>query len=141
MRTIRHRITGESGFTLVEVLTVCLIIPIIAGIAIPSFLGQKGKASDAEAKSAVRNAAAAIETFHADTGSYAGATKAALTKIEPSLNEVADADLTVAPNGTVGYTLAVKLGGNEFTITKANGIATRTCTVAGSGGCPAGGRW
>jgi type IV pilus assembly protein PilA len=141
MRTTRARIIDESGFTLVEVLVVCLIVPILAGIAIPSFIGQKDKASDSTAKSAVRNAAVAIETFHADAGTYAGADRAALAKIEPSLNEVADTDMTVTPNDSVGYVLAVKQGENQFTITKASGVATRTCTVAGSGGCPAGGSW
>jgi hypothetical protein len=54
---------------------------------------------------------------------------------------VADADMTVTPNGTVGYTLAVTYKGNQFAITKANGIAGRSCTVPGKGGCPSSGRW
>ena len=68
MRRIRARITDQRGFTLIEVLVVASIIPILAGIAIPSFLGQREKAKDPEAKSAVRNAASAIELFHAETG-------------------------------------------------------------------------
>jgi prepilin-type N-terminal cleavage/methylation domain-containing protein len=143
MRRTRGRMTEERGFTLVEVLVVALIIPVLAGIAIPTFLSQQEKAKDPQAKSAVRNAASAIEAFYTNSGSYAGADKAALEAIEPSLNQVADADLTVAPNGTVGYTLAVKQAstGNEFTITKANGVSTRTCTVSANAGCPSDGRW
>jgi type IV pilus assembly protein PilA len=143
MRTTRARVMNERGFTLVEVLVVTLILPILAGIAIPTFLSQQEKAKDPQAKSAVRNAASAIEAFYASTGTYDGADKAALEAIEPSLSEVADASMTVAPNGIVGYSLAVKQSdtGNEFTITKASGLSTRTCTVAGKGGCPADGKW
>ena len=143
MRKTRARIAQERGFTLVEVLVVTLILPILAGIAIPTFLSQKEKAQDPQAKSAVRNAASAIEAFYASTGSYDGADRTALETIEPSLKEVADGGLTVAPNGTAGYSLAVKQSetGNEFTITKLNGISTRTCTTAGEAGCPPDGNW
>jgi len=143
MRRTRAHITEERGFTLVEVLVVVLIIPILAGIAIPSFLGQREKAHDPQAKSAVRNAAATIELFHTEAGTYAGADGATLREMEPSLEEVADANLTVAPNGTVGYTLAVRQAetGNVFTITKVSGVSSHTCTTAGEAGCPSSGEW
>lgn len=143
MHRIRARMAEQRGFTLVEVLVVALIIPILAGIAIPAFLTQQEKAKDPQAKSAVRNAASAIEAHFASTGSYDGADKAALEVIEPSLNEVADSDMTIAGNGTVGYTLAVRQAetGNVFYITKENGIATRTCTTKANAGCPADGVW
>src|ERR1700758_1846354 len=69
---LRQRSSDEGGFTLIELLVVILIIGILAAIAIPSFLNQKGKANDAAAKSQVKTLQTAIETYATDhNGSYA----------------------------------------------------------------------
>jgi type IV pilus assembly protein PilA len=138
---IRSRLHGEEGFTLIELLVVILIIGILAAIAIPSFLNQKGKANDASAKSDARTAQTAMETYYTDHGTYTGATTAKLQAIEPSLGS----DVSVPTSGTgvpsdTGYAVtATSSNGNRtFTITKAGSAVTRTCHVpsgTNAGGC------
>jgi type IV pilus assembly protein PilA len=60
----------EAGFTLIELLVVIIIIGILAAIAIPIFLNQRKKGWDAQAKSDLRNAATAEETYLTDSGYY-----------------------------------------------------------------------
>jgi type IV pilus assembly protein PilA len=67
---IRERAQEEQGFTLIELLVVILIIGILAAIAIPSFLNQRSKGQDAEAKAAAKTAAEAEETYFTDNQSY-----------------------------------------------------------------------
>jgi type IV pilus assembly protein PilA len=144
LRKLRERIQNEEkGFTLIELLVVVLIIGILAAIAIPAFLGQREKAQDGEAKSAVRNAASAAEAFYTDSQSYDGMTPATLVEIEPTLNDGVGSSLAVTEGDTT-YTLTVTSEtDNTFSITKdaEAGTTQRTCNTDGEAGCPANGSW
>ena len=89
---LRRRAEEEQGFTLIELLVVILIIGILAAIAIPAFLNQRAKAYDAAAKSQVRTAQTAMETYATDNnGAYPASVDTSsatdpLVKVEPSLN-------------------------------------------------------
>ncbi len=147
---LRQRSKDEGGFTLIELLVVILIIGILAAIAIPSFLNQKSKASDAAAKELARTAQTTAETYATDhNGEYTGLTAKELNKAEPSIQLGAGNNnaYIVDPGGVsgvsqTGYTVtATSTNGDTFSIANAGGVVNRTCTVkAGNstGGCPTG---
>lgn len=61
---------NKSGFTLVELLTVILIIGMLAVIALPRFVNTREKAFYAAMRSDLRNLATAEEDYFAETLSY-----------------------------------------------------------------------
>jgi type IV pilus assembly protein PilA len=146
------RLSGdrESGFTLIELLVVMLILGILAAIAIPAFFTQREKANDAQAKSMVRSAQTAAETYATDNGGlYTGLDKTDLPLIEETITETVSTSkpylLSATPIDTdKGYEVTVKSGAtaNEFTIKRTEaGVTSFTCITKGNAGCPADGSW
>ena len=77
----------QGGFTLIELMVVVMIIAILIGIAIPAFLGARGRAQDAAAKSNIRNGLSSSTAIFSDNQEYAvtADTVADLVDEEPSL--------------------------------------------------------
>ncbi len=142
---LRQRSKEEGGFTLIELLVVILIIGILAAIAIPSFLSQKGKAVDAQAKELARTAQTTAETIATDNnGEYAKVTIAEINKYEPSAritSSPSEAYLIEGTQAPTAYKVTAKsTNGDEFSISRsAEGVITRSCLPVKAGtGCSTG---
>ena len=105
LETLRKRLgreDNESGFTLIELMVVVLIIAILIAIAIPTFLGARSRAQDRQAQSNLRNAFAAEKVVYTDDQAYT-TSAATLSGIEPSLTYAANGSMAAETSPKVIY--------------------------------------
>jgi type IV pilus assembly protein PilA len=147
LQKLRRRAEEEKGFTLIELLVVILIIAILAAVAIPTFLNQRGKAYDSNAQSMVKSAQVAEETYATSNNGAYTSSASALIAIDPSLGDTSAATLN-APTGVSsnGYTVSATAvnTGDTFSIVEADGVQTDDCATGTGGGSPGacvGGTW
>jgi type IV pilus assembly protein PilA len=141
MRRIHRRAgirTTRTGFTLIEVLIVTVMVGLLAALVIPTFLGQRQKAEGATAQALLRSGASAVESASVDSDGYAGITIAQLDGMEPSVAWQTTAGATTAHSAisvtglsATGYELATTTqSGTVYTyvkdLTSAPTVA-RTC--------------
>jgi type IV pilus assembly protein PilA len=78
-----HRRGGGHGLTTVELLLVCLLVAVLAAIAIPALLRQREQGFEAQASAGLKNGASAMESYATRrNGDYSGATIQALRSHE-----------------------------------------------------------
>src|SRR5581483_5684526 len=105
-----QRVGREEGWTLVELLVVVVMIGILLGIAVPSYIGYTNRANQKAADADIRSAFASIESLYSDKGTYSSLT---LTKIRASYDRGAKFQGHYVPAADNGQTFCVsgKLAG------------------------------
>jgi type IV pilus assembly protein PilA len=139
-----RRASSEQGFTLIELLVVSLIIGVLAAIAIPSFVNQKGKASDASAKELARTAQTTAEAYAAgNNGAYTGLSTTKLNELEKTIpiavstSQAYLSSASSASSSEYAVTATSPTTSDTFTVTGKKGVISRSCTGTG-GGCASG---
>ncbi|HWL90519.1 MAG TPA: prepilin-type N-terminal cleavage/methylation domain-containing protein, partial [Actinomycetota bacterium] len=82
--TDTSQVRDERGFTILELMTVVMVIGVLVVIALPTFLGARTNAYDRAAQSDVRNAFAAEKAFYTDSLTYT-TDPATMTAIEAAI--------------------------------------------------------
>lgn len=132
----------EGGFSLIELMTVILIIGVLMLLALPTFLGARTRAFDRATQSDVRNAFAAEKAYYTDNLTYTTnpatmtAIEAAITYLAgdtPLATDVVYLDWDPLPNtvyvsalsqsGTCWYLREIDGGGSQFAGDPACGAA------------------
>ena len=66
----RRLVGNESGFTLIELMVVILILGLLAGIVMPKLIGRTKDAKRTQAVVQMRNIESALQLYRLDNGSY-----------------------------------------------------------------------
>ena len=134
---------------MIELLVVTVLLTILLVIALPMFLGQKGKGQDAAAKANARNALTQVEACFASERDYRKCVTPGVLS-GTGIPTTGPNAVSVTGSETTYRVVAASRsedGAQSFVIEKdAGGSLARTCALADRGGCSSetdasGNRW
>lgn len=89
---------NESGFTIVELLIVIVVIGILAALVLNTFSGIQERARDTERRTDINSLATQLEVYYADNGGYPDGATVGFTVDTTNLPGL-DAEALNDPNG------------------------------------------
>jgi prepilin-type N-terminal cleavage/methylation domain-containing protein len=120
----------KSGFTLVEVMIVVVIIALLASIGIPNLLRARVEAHDAAAQAALKSISTALETYASTENQYPPDTTSLLGVVPPYLA----VDYFTGIHS--GFTFTITLTTDTYSVTAtpaSTGLGTTTFTITTGG--------
>jgi type IV pilus assembly protein PilE len=127
----RPRLARDDGFTLIELLVAVAVIGILLAVAVPAYLGFQAGAQQRSAAAVVRAAVPHAAQFHAEHGSYAGMSVAALLAFDSGL----DIDNVKVLGGGDSYCLDKTVAGKTAMVTRGNAPVAGGKVLEGAGVC------
>lgn len=139
-------VSSESGFTLLELLAVVVIIGILAAIALTMFTSQKQKGEDADAKSNASELVAAVDRCYVEASDFRDCDGQGAGDQLPNTGlpiGTATGQVSVTTATLVSFKVtALSTAGHHFFVDQgADGRQVRTCDAGASsdgGGCASG---
>lgn len=104
MKSLRNR---SSGFTIIELLIVIVVIAILAGLVLNAFGNIQARARDTERRNDINAIHTQLELFYTDNSAYPDALSE-LTNL--------NAEALVAPNDGEDYTYTPAEDGSSYTL-------------------------
>jgi type IV pilus assembly protein PilE len=149
-RQSEHRTSKiQSGFTLIELMIVVVIIGVLAAIAYPSYQDQARKTRRADAKAALMELASRQEKYFAQCSTYTTNITGAYPASEGSCGAAAGLGFAATQSADKNYNVSIALTATGYTVTataasvsqlKDTGCTTMTLTATGAR-TPATGCW
>ncbi len=83
MNSDRMALKSSSGFSLIEILIVVVIVGLLAGLVGPELFSRLGKVKATAAKAQIEQLSAALDSYRLDMGSYPITSQGLVVLVEP----------------------------------------------------------